>query len=316
MPEVARDRTGNIHMVYGKGDSIWYTSSQDAGLTFSAPAVLASMPNLAASHTRGPQVAAAANGLVVTACNAQGDIFSFYKTESGEWIPGGRVNDKDTVAKENLMSLAADGNRAFAVWLDLRDGHNKIVGSSTTNGGKTWTPNKMIYASPDRTVCECCKPSVVMRGEKVYVMFRNWLSGNRDLYLIRSVDGGEHFGEAEKLGNGSWALNGCPMDGGGLALDDQNNPVTVWRRKGRIYSCIPGMEEKDLGNGKGATIEIVDGRTCYAFVEDGNIVVLSSEGMKRIIGKGQMPVLQAVDKNRVLCVWENEKQIYSSLLDL
>ena len=34
-------------------------------------------------------------------------------------------------------------------------------------------------ASPDTTVCECCKPSVVIEGNNVYVMFRNWLNGNR-----------------------------------------------------------------------------------------------------------------------------------------
>jgi hypothetical protein len=46
----------------------------------------------------------------------------------------------------------------------------------------------MIYTSPDSTVCECCKPNVAMKGNNVYVMFRNWLHGNRDLYLIQSSD--------------------------------------------------------------------------------------------------------------------------------
>lgn len=316
MPELARDRNGNIHLVYGKGDSIWYAWSEDAGLTFSTPSVLASVPKLAASHTRGPQIAATADGLVVTACTQPGDIFSFSKRPSGEWIPGGRVNDQDTTAKENLMSLAADGHRAYAVWLDLRDGHNKIVGSSTVDGGRTWTSNKTIYASPDTTVCECCKPSVAIKGEKVYVMFRNWLNGNRDLYLIRSENGGEHFSEAEKLGQGNWALNGCPMDGGGLALNDSGVPVTVWRRKGMIYSCVPGNEEMEVAPGKGAGIEMVNGKPCYVLTEDGHVVVLTTDGIKKVIGKGQMPVLQGVDKNRVLCVWENEKKIYSSIVDL
>ena len=41
-----------------------------------------------------------------------------------------------TVAKENLMSLASSDNNAFSVWLDLRDGHNKVFGASSADGGK------------------------------------------------------------------------------------------------------------------------------------------------------------------------------------
>jgi hypothetical protein len=57
----------------------------------------------------------------------------------------------------------------------------------------------MIYASPDTTVCECCKPSVAMKGNSVYVMFRNWLNGNRDLYLIQSSDNGNTFRQVQKI---------------------------------------------------------------------------------------------------------------------
>ncbi len=116
------------------------------------------------------------------------------------------------------MVLSADGQNAFAVWLDLRDKHNKIFGAKSTDGGKTWGKNIMIYASPDTTVCECCKPSVVMKGNNIYVMFRNWLNGNRDLHIIQSTDIGLNFGQAQKLGAGSWTLNGCPMDGANWRL--------------------------------------------------------------------------------------------------
>ena len=102
----------------------------------------------------------------------------------------------------------------------------------------------MIYTSPDSTVCECCKPSVVMKNNNVYVMFRNLLNGNRDLYLIQSADGGNSFGEAQKLGTGSWQLDGCPMDGGGIAVNDNGEVQTVWRRKNKIFAAAPGNSEK------------------------------------------------------------------------
>jgi hypothetical protein len=106
MPNVVTDHSDNIHLVYGSGDSILYSYSLDQGKTFSAPALISIVQKLAASHTRGPQIAATNNGLSVTACNEAGDIFSFVKDQSGRWSQTARVNDSDTAAKENLMALA------------------------------------------------------------------------------------------------------------------------------------------------------------------------------------------------------------------
>ncbi|HYC29731.1 MAG TPA: hypothetical protein VEB42_12955, partial [Chitinophagaceae bacterium] len=240
MPNLAKDDAGTVHLVYGNGDSILYSYAMDDGKNFSAPAAVAVMPGLAASHMRGPQVAATSGGLAVIACTDDGNIFSFTRDGSGRWTPAVKVNDADTVAKENLIALGADGNTAFAVWQDLRSGYNQIYGARSADGGRTWSKNMLVYASPDKTVCSCCKPSVAVKGNNVYVMFRNWIDGNRDLYLIRSADGGNSFGQARKLGMGSWALNGCPMDGGGLVIGKNGNPETVWRREGIIYACEPG----------------------------------------------------------------------------
>ncbi|HKC36708.1 MAG TPA: sialidase family protein [Chitinophagaceae bacterium] len=316
MPNIVNDKSGNIHLVYGNGDSILYSYSNDHGKTFSTPLLVSVLPRLAASHTRGPQIAATANGLSVTTCNDLGDIFSFTMDQSGKWSQTARVNDMDTVAKENLMALAANGGNAFAIWLDLRDKYNKIFGAKSTDGGKTWSKNIMIYASPDTTVCECCKPSVAIKGNNIYVMFRNWLNGNRDMYLIESTDGGNTFGRAKKLGNGGWALNGCPMDGGSLVINKEGNPETVWRRQKKIFTCKSGEEEKEIGEGKSCTMETVNGKNVYAWTEDGEVVVLKPQGIKINLGKGHLPLLRAVNNEHVICIWENEKQVHKAILEL
>ncbi len=315
MPNLSMDKADNLQLVYGSGDSVLYSFSTDGGKTFSKSSLIAVITNLAASQTRGPQIAATSNGLLVTACNNEGNIFSFIKDGSGNWLATGKVNDADTVAKENLMALSADKENAFAVWLDLRDKHNKIYGARSGDGGRTWSKNILVYASPDTTVCECCKPSVLIKGDNVFVMFRNWLSGNRDLYLIQSNDGGLNFGQAQKLGTGSWALKGCPMDGGGLALNKDGNPQTVWNRDGKLYACEPGKQEKEIGKGRSVTMASMNGKAIYAWVEKGEIVVMKPQGDKKNLGKGQLPVIQVVEEN-ILCVWEKDKQIHSALLEL
>ena len=58
MPNAVIDISGNIHVVYGNGDSILYCYSFDHGNSFSHPSLVAVIPKLAASHMRGPQIAA------------------------------------------------------------------------------------------------------------------------------------------------------------------------------------------------------------------------------------------------------------------
>ncbi len=316
MPAVAKDNSGKLHLVFGTGDSIMYSVSTDNGISFSAPALIDVLPELVASHTRGPQIAASDNGLTVIACNGAGNIFCYTKNDTGKWKPGARVNDVDTVSKEGLMALSADGQNTFAVWLDLRDKHNKIFGAISNNGGTSWSANTMIYASPDSTVCECCKPSVLVKGTDVYVMFRNWLNGNRDLYLMRSADAGKSFGQAQKLGNGCWALNGCPMDGGAIAVDNNGNLQTVWRRERKVFLCEPGKQEIELGEGKGCTMEVIGEKKVYAWTENGEVICLLPNGKKEILGKGQQPVIKIINDKQMICIWEDEKEIHRSILQI
>ncbi len=316
MPNIAKSKNNNIHIVYGSGDSIMYIFSRD-GRSFTSPALVAVLPQLFASAMRGPQIAAGANGLAVTACTKSGNIFSYHKNTLGKWSKGIRVNDVNETAKEALMGLSADGSKVFAVWLGVRNpkGQN-IIGARSDNGGKTWQKNILVYASPDNSVCECCKPSVVMKGNNVFAMFRNWLDGNRDLFLIKSSNAGQSFGVAQKLGNGSWKLNGCPMDGGGLALNKNGTPETVWRREGKIYASTPGLPEKEIGEGRNCSMETIINKKVFTWTESGNVIVMKPDGSKVNLGKGSLPLIKVLDYNNVICIWENEKQIHASVLKI
>lgn len=318
MPAVARDNDNVIHVVYGRGDSLMYTFSDNKGVSFSAPQLIDTLQDLVAYATRGPQVFFTKNGLVALAVNKQGNIYSFVKNQQDGWVRSSKVNDKDTIDKEGFLGLSGDGvNNLFAIWTDLRnDRHNKIYGAASEDGGKSWQKNILVYASPDSTVCECCKPSVVMSGSKVFVMFRNWLHGNRDLYIIQSADKGQTFNEAQKLGKGSWSLNGCPMDGGGQAINNKNVLQTVWRRKSRIYTCELGKDEREIGEGKGCTIETIDSKNMFAWSHNSDIICLFPDGSKRQIGKGSLPVLKSMGNHQVICIWENDKQIQSLVMHL
>ncbi len=316
MPGMVMDLSGVLNVVYGRQDSLWYASSDDKGSTFSSPKLITVLPGLASSHTRGPQIAATTNGLVVTAANNEGDIFSYTKNQQ-QWSRATRVNDADTIAKEGLMSLSADHQNAFAVWLDLRGNRrNKIYGAASFDGGKTWSKNIPVYISPEKTVCECCKPSVLVSGNKVYVMFRNFLQGNRNLYLIQSNDMGKNWSKAQKLGAGDWKLNGCPMDGGGLAITRTNEVKTIWRRESKIYTATPGQPEQMVGEGKGCIIDAGNGKQFFAWTENGDIVITDGSGTRKVLGKGSQPTIKILDQNRLICVYTKDEQVMATVLDI
>jgi hypothetical protein len=319
LPKIITDNKGNIHLTYGSGDSIMYMSSSNQGASFSNPQLVAVLPNLFANAMRGPQIATASNGILITANTEYGNIYSYHQTSAGKWSKAIKVNDMDSVSKEALTSLSADENNAFAVWLDARSNGGKgqrLYGARSTDGGITWSKNIMIYASPDKTVCECCKPSVLVKGKTVYAMFRNWLDGNRDLYLIKSSNLGQSFGQANKLGEGSWKLNGCPMDGGGLELGAYNVVETVWRREGKIYASSEGRPERILGEGRSCSMASLNGKNAYCWTKNGEVVVVAPGQVPATLGKGSVPVINWIDAKKIFCVWENDDQIHASIVEL
>jgi hypothetical protein len=58
----------------------------------------------------------------------------------------------------------------------------------------------------------------------------------------------------------------------------------------------------------------VDGKNVYAWTEKGEVVCLLPNGKKELLGKGMLPVLTAVNNEKIICIWQNEKEIRKSVL--
>ena len=318
-PQVSIDTKGMIRVVFGRNDSIFCATSTDNGLSFSDSRLVGHVKGMHLGMTRGPQLASSRTVSLVTAMDKSGDIHFFQLNHlTNKWVKKGFVNDARSSAPEGLMGIAADeADNFYAVWLDLRGNRrNKIYGAASFDGGKTWSKNIPVYISPEKTVCECCKPSVLVSGNKVYVMFRNFLQGNRNLYLIQSNDMGKNWSKAQKLGAGDWKLNGCPMDGGGLAITRTNEVKTIWRRESKIYTATPGQPEQMVGEGKGCIIDAGNGKQFFAWTENGDIVITDGSGTRKVLGKGSQPTIKILDQNRLICVYTKDEQVMATVLDI
>lgn len=311
-PQLSMDTKGIVRVVFGRSDSIFCSTSTDEGINFSKPVLVGHIPQMHLGMTRGPQIASSANYSVVTAMDKSGDIHFFQLHHSnGKWTGKGVINDIPSSAPEGLMSVAADSQDNFyAVWLDIRQGKkNNICFSSLSAKEGKWAENKIIYASPDEHVCECCKPSIAVKDSQVNIMFRNWLNGSRDLYFIQSANRGKFFGEAQKLGNGTWKLKGCPMDGGGIAVDKQSTVHTVWQRKGKIFYAQPQKDEVEIGTGRACSITA--GSQTVILWQDGSQLKAQELNSDKpmTIGEGSFVEAIRTKDNKILCVWESENKI-------
>ena len=256
-PQLAA-RPGLLVMTYGAGNSIYFVCSTDDGKTLNKPVLVSSSGKISLGMHRGPRIALTQDAIVISAVSgakgggADGDLVAWRSTDEGvTWFDAARVNDVEGSAREGLHAMASDGKGfIFATWLDLRGKGTKLYGATSTDGGATWSSNRLVYESPSGSICECCHPTALVHGGKVYVMFRNQVAGARDLYVIRSDDQGASFQKAERQGSGSWQLNACPMDGGSLAIQKDGSPLSIWRRDGNVFLSGASNMEKMVGKGK------------------------------------------------------------------
>lgn len=314
-PQLVTDTRGTVRMIFGRRDTIFSATSRDKGGTFDVPQIVGLVRGMHLGNTRGPVVASSATRSLIAAGDTEGNVHLFqldHRTNEWKRHPW-MLNTVPRSAPEGLGTLAADtADHFYAVWLDYRESRQTQIYFATIAGSSNNAPaNKRIYASPDGHVCECCRPSVAAFGSTVAVMFRNWLRGHRDMYVLTSPDRGKRFSEAHKLGTGTWKLDACPMDGGALAFDGGGRATTVWRRELSVYYAADTSSERLIGTGKNPMLS-QRGNTAHIVWQDGARIRLNTlpPGTESIVGEGRLPSVITTDDGRALVAWERDGRVY------
>ncbi|MDQ6632709.1 MAG: glycoside hydrolase [Verrucomicrobiota bacterium] len=283
-PQVALNSKGEIFIAFGKENSIYCVRSSDGGKTFSAPRQVATLKKLALGMRRGPRIVAFRDQITVTAISHDdGNFYAWTSRDRGNsWSDSAKINDAANSAREGLAALAGNSKGTlFATWLDLRNKKTQLWGANSTDNGKTWSKNALVYKSPDGSICECCHPSAIFSPDgELHVMWRNSLHGSRDMFLATSRDNGKSFSPATKLGKETWPLNGCPMDGGGLAIDVTGKLIAVWRRKNSIF---------EIENNQAEILLAESGMQPVAASRNGKLYFIWQEGSKLKLKSGSAP---------------------------
>jgi hypothetical protein len=312
-------------VVYASGEDICLAWITDAG-SIAPPQKVAHVDGLMVGMRRGPQAAITSGTLVITACGSVGDLLAY---RIGQKQPDPvRINHIAGSAREGLASICADHGVFYASWLDAGSTGAEVHVSSSHDLGRTWSLDECAYASPDGHVCECCQPQIACAGDTVAVMWRNWINGNRDMWM--TTLGRRPAAPPAKLGSGSWPLNACPMDGGALCvLSEQDRPTTgvaVWRREKKLFVTRVGFaaglltesaSEQFLADGRNATCCAASSakETNDTFIawqsNEGKIFVLPpGTSQPSEIGAGYFPVIAATGTTSALLAWDANPGVY------
>ncbi len=319
-PQVAVAPGGRIHVAFGKDDTIFHVASDDGGRTFTAPTKIATLPELALGMRRGPRISATDSFIAVTAISqADGNLHGWNSADGGKtWSDSGTINGADKSAREGLHAMVGNGHGpVFVTWLDLRGGGTELWSAVSPDGGATWGENTRVYQSPDGHVCECCHPSATMDGKgRVAVMWRNWLGGSRDMYAAISDDHGKTFAPAQKLGSGTWKLNGCPMDGGAITFDAGGHLRTVWRREETAFASGTARDEQRLAEPGFQPIAVAGKRGIdYLWEARGGLMLQAGDTKPRqLADKARFAAAAALPKGGAIVVWESDANSRKALL--
>jgi len=308
-PQLAVASSGRIHVVFGKNNAIYHTTSPD-GRAFSAPVKVGEVQKLALKMRRGPRIAVAGQRVIVTAISHQdGMLHCWTSSDDGRtWREQARLNSPAKSAREGLHAMVGDGRGLVAVaWLDLRDKGTELWSRVSRDGGATWGNETRVYASPDGHICECCHPSLAIgpKGE-IAALWRNWLGGSRDMWLTISRDAGKTFAEAQKLGAGTWKLNGCPMDGGAVAFAGDGQPLAVWRREKTIFSsATPDREDRLSDSGVQPVIQAGMRGTVTVWEERGGLMLKRDQtAPTQLAANGRAAAMAATPDGGAVIAWE------------
>ena len=129
------------------------------------------------------------------------------------------------------------------------------------------------------------------------------------MYLAPSSDGAA-FSQPEKLGVGTWKLNACPMDGGGLVIS-HNGVVTLWRREHDLFLDVPGKPETRIATGVDGAIA-AGSHGVYTIWSAASGIQAMLPGQSQpldLAAKGSFPTITALPGGAALAAWEEDGQI-------
>jgi hypothetical protein len=178
---------------------IFFTSSLDGGITFG------SIKNL--SETNGtsefPQIATSGNKVYVVweeeneGTNGKKEIYLRPSSDDGSSFKLIRNISRTLTGTSQFPQIAASGNNVYVVWVDDTNGNKDIYFKASPNSGQGFKGKKNLSETNGTSEF----PQIAASGNKVYVVWEDDTSGNKEIYFKASQKTGKIFKNTKKISN-------------------------------------------------------------------------------------------------------------------
>jgi hypothetical protein len=123
--------------------------------------------------------------------------------DGGTWLHSVRISNDP--ASSDYPSLEVSGGIVHVVWQDERGGSIDIYHRSSSDGGSTWSDVHNLSRNP----ADSRYPVIVASGDAVNVVWEDSRHGAREIFQVRSTDGGKTWSEPVGL-TSTGAASGFP----------------------------------------------------------------------------------------------------------
>ena len=136
--------------------------------------------------------------LVVWQDNSTGnnEIYLRVSTDGGNTF-GNTTNLSNNTGNSEFPKIDSVGKKIIIVWQDNSTGNNEIYLRKSKNAGATFSSKKILSNNTGNSEF----PQIDTIGNKTLVVWQDNSTGNNEIYLRVSTDGGNTFGNTTNLSN-------------------------------------------------------------------------------------------------------------------
>jgi hypothetical protein len=215
----------NVYVVWsdnttGNGD-IYFKRSVTNGTSFESTRNLSNTPG----SSTNAQIAVYENNVYVVWSDnttGNGDIY-FKRSVTNGTIFGETRNLSNNTGLSSDPQLSAAGSNVFLAWTDTSSGNNEILFRRSNDTGERFRGASELSKTLSVDGEYSLFPRISAIGNDVYVVWQDKVSGNYEIFLRESEDGGNKFGSIKNLSRNNTGDSISPR----IASSDSNVYV-VW----------------------------------------------------------------------------------------
>jgi len=261
---------GDLWRLWVFNKTIWYQISNDHGASYTQPkSVPIAAENISARNENRPKIAFDNNSGVYLSWamprekKYTADVrFSFSEDYGKTFTDAITINNDNLLAGHSFNELhVTEQGDVSIVWLDGRLSHQlrkqgKKAKGSTLYIGQA-NPRKGMQGFTNialaNNTCVCCRIAIDENKQgKLAVFWRHIYGDNiREFALLtlnETLQNSDNLPLTQQISHDYWQINGCPHQGGGISIDEQNQYHLVWFNQGTQGKGIFYAHSKDQGN--------------------------------------------------------------------